>query len=136
MVWCGNARTVPDRNQPQMHQPQLAADDVSMILEYHWSAKFYRGCVRQKVLVDRQHQRADITVSSVSSVELHSRALTRHYSCFLYFWISAAAMHSSIRPNQFIALRLPSDLTKIVQLIPNTYGQFPGRWSVNECGVC
>ena len=34
---------------------------------------------------------------------------------------SAVRMHSFIRPYQHVAFRLPSDMTKIVQLIPNTY---------------
>lgn len=30
-------------------------------------------------------------------------------------------MHSYIRPYQYVAFRLPSDATKIIQLEPNTY---------------
>lgn len=30
-------------------------------------------------------------------------------------------MHSSIRPNQFVVIQLPSDQTRIVKLVPNTY---------------
>lgn len=30
-------------------------------------------------------------------------------------------MHSYIRPNQFVAIRLPSDQTRLVKLVPNTY---------------
>jgi hypothetical protein len=37
-------------------------------------------------------------------------------------------MPSSIQPNQFAALRLPSDMTKLVELVPNTYGRFLGTW--------
>ncbi|CEN60671.1 hypothetical protein ASPCAL03106 [Aspergillus calidoustus] len=42
-------------------------------------------------------------------------------------------MHSSIRPNQFVLLRLPSETTKIVQIVPNTlincgkFGSFPAN---------
>ncbi|PLB52169.1 putative eukaryotic translation initiation factor 3, gamma subunit [Aspergillus steynii IBT 23096] len=42
-------------------------------------------------------------------------------------------MHSYIRPHQHVALRLPSDLTKIVKVVPNTliflgkYGSFPSN---------
>ncbi|GFF79343.1 tRNA (adenine(58)-N(1))-methyltransferase non-catalytic subunit trm6 [Aspergillus udagawae] len=42
-------------------------------------------------------------------------------------------MHSYIRPYQHVALRLPSELTKIVRLVPNTvvflgkYGSFPAN---------
>lgn len=31
------------------------------------------------------------------------------------------AMHSSIRPNHFVVVQLPSDQTRIVKLVPNTY---------------
>lgn len=30
-------------------------------------------------------------------------------------------MHPSIRPNQFVVIQLPSDQTRIVKLVPNTY---------------
>ncbi|KAL3476475.1 putative eukaryotic translation initiation factor 3, gamma subunit [Aspergillus californicus] len=42
-------------------------------------------------------------------------------------------MHSSIRPNQFVVLQLPSETTKIVSVVPNTlincgkYGSFPAN---------
>lgn len=32
-------------------------------------------------------------------------------------------MHSSIPPNVYVALKLPSDVTKIVQTVPNSYGK-------------
>ncbi|KAL2865039.1 tRNA 1-methyladenosine methyltransferase subunit GCD10 [Aspergillus lucknowensis] len=42
-------------------------------------------------------------------------------------------MHSSVRPNQFVILRLPSETTKVVQIVPNTlincgkFGAFPAN---------
>jgi Gcd10p family len=30
-------------------------------------------------------------------------------------------MHSNIQPNQYVALRLPSDQVKVQQVVPNTY---------------
>ncbi|KAL2004595.1 hypothetical protein VTN00DRAFT_3331 [Thermoascus crustaceus] len=42
-------------------------------------------------------------------------------------------MHSYIRPHEYVALRLPSDVTKVIQLTPNTnislgkYGTFPAN---------
>ncbi|KAL2220461.1 putative eukaryotic translation initiation factor 3, gamma subunit [Thermoascus aurantiacus ATCC 26904] len=42
-------------------------------------------------------------------------------------------MHSCIRPHEYVALRLPSDVTKVIQLTPNTnislgkYGSFPAN---------
>ncbi|KAL4914646.1 Gcd10p family-domain-containing protein [Aspergillus aurantiobrunneus] len=42
-------------------------------------------------------------------------------------------MHSSVRPNQFVILRLPSDTTKIQKVVPNTlvncgkFGSFPAN---------
>ncbi|EFR01088.1 hypothetical protein MGYG_04092 [Nannizzia gypsea CBS 118893] len=34
-------------------------------------------------------------------------------------------MHSSIPPNVYVALKLPSEVTKIVQTVPNSYGKPP-----------
>ncbi|KKK17089.1 hypothetical protein P175DRAFT_0557879 [Aspergillus ochraceoroseus IBT 24754] len=42
-------------------------------------------------------------------------------------------MHSAIRPNQFVYLRLPSDSTKVIKIVPNTlinlgkFGAFPAN---------
>ncbi|KAL2828033.1 Gcd10p family-domain-containing protein [Aspergillus cavernicola] len=42
-------------------------------------------------------------------------------------------MHSSIRPNQFVVLRLPSETTRLVNIVPNTlincgkFGSFPAN---------
>lgn len=30
-------------------------------------------------------------------------------------------MHSYIRPHEYVAIRLPSDATRIVEVVPNTY---------------
>lgn len=34
-------------------------------------------------------------------------------------------MHSYVRPDQYVALRLPSEMIKIQQVTPNTYVQIP-----------
>lgn len=39
--------------------------------------------------------------------------------------MTVATMHLYIRPNQFVALTLPSDQTKIVKLVPNSYASAP-----------
>ena len=53
-------------------------------------------------------------------------------------------MHSFIRPNQYVAIRLPSDLTKLVQLVPNTYViclskksqlTIPDKWAWESMGT-
>lgn len=45
-------------------------------------------------------------------------------------------MHSSIRPHEYVALRLPSDVTKVIQLTPNTYAQFPFDVSIHDISAC
>lgn len=33
-------------------------------------------------------------------------------------------MHSYVRPNQYVAFRLPSDATKILKVVPDTYDRY------------
>lgn len=40
---------------------------------------------------------------------------------FFSFFFFISIMHSYIRPHEYVALRLMSDTTKIIQLVPNTY---------------
>lgn len=43
------------------------------------------------------------------------------FCCRPRILLSSCNMHSYIRPHQHVALRLPSDTTKIVKVVPNTY---------------
>lgn len=44
-------------------------------------------------------------------------------------------MHSSIRPNQFVVIQLPSDQTRIVKLVPNTYDRLLASLEDGERGI-
>lgn len=39
-------------------------------------------------------------------------------------------MHATIQPNAYVVVKLPSDSTKILQIVPNTYVRKTARVSV------